>query len=484
MSHFAYQQDLEELRSDNGSKRLHALNILLEYSKIEDDQSVSPILLHSHQDLVKLISTGNDKEISLTIEILSNLSSHDLNNEFLTRQSDLLGALCDRLLLVDYDSIKSSLGIPEEKIPNLQQKTSGGLMGALSLLNMLRTCPFDDYVQKSEEESHKQEERVQILSIFHDMAANLYNSTYLFENSRVFPTSLRILFSAPRGRERVLATSLLMNFTEDAIIRDEILELLQTEYAESFEKYSESVTHFPSSKIEANNLNEAKRNLNLLRDYVRPGVEFYSTDDFPFCKILEEKYPVILKEFQALDLDNYVDWPEKYLCKKGWDVFPFYAFKNKIEVNCNKCPETTKILESIPGLTTAMFSKLEPRTHIRPHIGYYQYSNKILRAHLGIKVPKDTALVVNGKSMGWEEGKTFVFDDTFRHEAYNKSYEDRVVLLLDFLHECDDLQRNPDFMAASPNRDDDDALISADLIEALGEFVDPQNCKSSSTSSQ
>jgi ornithine lipid ester-linked acyl 2-hydroxylase len=95
-----------------------------------------------------------------------------------------------------------------------------------------------------------------------------------------------------------------------------------------------------------------------------------------------------------------------------------------------------------------MFSCIQPRTHIRPHVGYYQYSNRILRCHLGITIPKDgqTALKVNGQIQTWEEGKCFVFDDTFRHEAYNKSpTTTRVVLMIDFECKTDPSLRNPDF---------------------------------------
>jgi len=58
------------------------------------------------------------------------------------------------------------------------------------------------------------------------------------------------------------------------------------------------------------------------------------------------------------------------VCKKGWEVFGLFAFGNKLDENCEKCPETTKVLQSIPGMTTAMFSCLRPRSHIRPHVRF------------------------------------------------------------------------------------------------------------------
>lgn len=231
---------------------------------------------------------------------------------------------------------------------------------------------------------------------------------------------------------------------------------------------------------ETGNALEILRNLDILRDWVKPGRPIRDVSDFPFCKMLEENYAVIKKEFDALALEHLVAWPERYLCRKGWDVFGLYAFNNRLEENCAKCPETARILSQVPGMTTAMFSCLQPRTHIRPHIGYYQYSNYILRAHLGINVPPGCALKVNGVEQTWDNGKAFVFDDTFRHEAYNKSEQVRVVLMIDFKFEGDPVDRNPAFQQASPTIPGgaDEALVSPALMAKLSEFVTPQHVKS------
>ena len=52
-----------------------------------------------------------------------------------------------------------------------------------------------------------------------------------------------------------------------------------------------------------------------------------------------------------------------------------------------------------------MFSRLKPRCHIKPHVGYYSYSEKILRVHMGLIVPDGCTLMVNGVQKQWEEGK-------------------------------------------------------------------------------
>lgn len=96
------------------------------------------------------------------------------------------------------------------------------------------------------------------------------------------------------------------------------------------------------------------------------------------------------------------------------------------------CPKTTEILKDIPNMSSAIFSFLQPRAHIKPHVGYYQYSESILRSishsapdfdrvHLGLSVPSGCTLKVNGIEDQWKEGDVLIFDDTFRHEAWNPS---------------------------------------------------------------
>jgi ornithine lipid ester-linked acyl 2-hydroxylase len=116
-----------------------------------------------------------------------------------------------------------------------------------------------------------------------------------------------------------------------------------------------------------------------------------------------------------------------------WKTFFFLAFGDKIDGNFRRCPKTAAMLEGIPGITTAFFSILGPEKHIRAHRGYYK---GLVRYHLALKVPADGAacgIRVQNESICWSEGEGFFFDDTYRHEAWNRTSEVRVVLLLDVL---------------------------------------------------
>jgi len=46
-------------------------------------------------------------------------------------------------------------------------------------------------------------------------------------------------------------------------------------------------------------------------------------------------------------------------------------------------------------------------------------------------VPRDCALNVGGEVHEWREGRAVVFDDTYEHEAWNRSDRTRVVLIFD-----------------------------------------------------
>ena len=161
---------------------------------------------------------------------------------------------------------------------------------------------------------------------------------------------------------------------------------------------------------------------------------FYDSSDFPFVALLERKADAIRGELERLlKGPAFTPWPETHLYDEGWDVFGFYLFESRLSANCTVCPETAAVVEQIPGMTTAGFSRLDPGAHIRPHVGF---TSKVLRCHLGLITPPGCRLRVGEETRAWESGKCLVFDDTLEHEAWNDSPESRVVLLLDFRKEA------------------------------------------------
>lgn len=166
----------------------------------------------------------------------------------------------------------------------------------------------------------------------------------------------------------------------------------------------------------------------------RTATGYLPASDFPFARTLEEAHAEIRRELEALPEGAFVEWPERFLHGHGWTVFGLHAFGKRIDENCARCPVTTRLVEAIPGMTTAGFSALAPGTRIAPHTGY---TSRVLRCHLGLVVPPGCALRVGRETRTWEEGRCLVFDDTVRHEAWNEGTSRRVVLLVDFRRDRD-----------------------------------------------
>lgn len=160
---------------------------------------------------------------------------------------------------------------------------------------------------------------------------------------------------------------------------------------------------------------------------------FFNPQEFPFLARFQEDTDLIRTELCALlSTHAFEPWPERPLYGDGWDTFGFYWFGRKLRSNCLRCPRTTQLIESVPRLTTAGFSRLSPGTRIRPHVGY---TNRVLRCHVGIIVPAASCGIRVGYDIrSWQEGECLVFDDTVEHESWNFSDGDRIVLLLDFKH--------------------------------------------------
>lgn len=191
-----------------------------------------------------------------------------------------------------------------------------------------------------------------------------------------------------------------------------------------------------------------RRSLGLARSGPpKDAIAFYPKEKFPFTAVLEANWRDVLGELEVLEQGKFVEWPVKIYDGQS-EAFGLYAFGRKIEENCRLCPKTTELVEQIPRLTTAGFSALNPKTHIRPHVGY---TSSVLRCHLGLIIPDGCGIRVGYETRHWEQGKCMVFDDTLEHEAWNRGDSIRIVLLLDFVREGMDF----------------DDRVSQDLTEAM-----------------
>lgn len=165
------------------------------------------------------------------------------------------------------------------------------------------------------------------------------------------------------------------------------------------------------------------------------GPNFYNIEIFPELSRLKEDVNNIREEVLKLHWSKFVDWPEKdlYLTSKtfSWKIYPFFGFDKWVENNCISCPIIYNHLKDFPGLRTAVLSKLGPKTVLKPHYGWSNLANQVFRCHLGIIVPDNCGIWVEGEKREQTESQILVFDDSRRHSGYNLSDTDRIVLLLD-----------------------------------------------------
>lgn len=142
----------------------------------------------------------------------------------------------------------------------------------------------------------------------------------------------------------------------------------------------------------------------------------------------------------------------------SWNGYYFYRHGERREDNCASCPDTARALDRLPLVHVrehgpeVLYSVFTPGTHLLPHRGV---TNTRLVGHLPLIVPEDCALNVGGELHYWQPGKVVVFDDTYEHEAWNRSKQTRVVMIFDVWH--------PGLTAA-------ERLAVTELVCAIGDF--------------
>lgn len=176
-----------------------------------------------------------------------------------------------------------------------------------------------------------------------------------------------------------------------------------------------------------------------------PQRQFYERDEFPWAAGLEAATDAIRAELAALsDADGFAPYitgaPDRprpvanpLLDDPSWSAFHLWQ-AGALTPQAARTPRTVAALAGAPipriagRSPSAMFSRLRPGTHIRPHHGML---NTRLICHLPLVVPDGCALRVGDETRAWREGELLIFDDSFEHEAWNRGTGTRTVLLFE-----------------------------------------------------
>jgi beta-hydroxylase len=168
-----------------------------------------------------------------------------------------------------------------------------------------------------------------------------------------------------------------------------------------------------------------------------PTTPYLSASHFPEMQVVTDSWQVIREE--ALNMreqeriaasKNNNDAGFNSFFKTGWKRFYLKWYDAQHPSAAIYCPKTVEILRKIPSIKAAMFAELPPGAKLNPHRDPYGGS---LRYHLGLTTPNHNECFINvdGVPYSWRDGEAVMFDETYIHEAYNRTDQDRIILFCD-----------------------------------------------------
>jgi beta-hydroxylase len=168
-----------------------------------------------------------------------------------------------------------------------------------------------------------------------------------------------------------------------------------------------------------------------------PSTAYIDTKRFPELNVLSDRWQMIRDEALKLFDDGYIRAAAKHndigfntFFRTGWKRFYLKWYDDFLPSAKTLCPQTTALLAQIPSVNAAMFTLLPPGSRLGAHRDPFAGS---LRYHLGLITPNSDKcnIVVDGEPYYWKDGEAVMFDETFIHEAENKTDVTRVILFCD-----------------------------------------------------
>lgn len=179
-----------------------------------------------------------------------------------------------------------------------------------------------------------------------------------------------------------------------------------------------------------------------------PHVEFADTSDFAWREAVESRTEDIAEEARNLlagsgsfkpyvqaEADRAQGDMHGMLDNDDWSSLDLIEQGEAVPENVRHAPVAYEtITQHVPVCTipnrapTLLLSLLKPGKRIPPHHGML---NPRYICHLPLIVPGNGALRLGSQTHEWRKGELIAFDDTIEHEAWNRSDEDRLVLLFD-----------------------------------------------------
>lgn len=162
----------------------------------------------------------------------------------------------------------------------------------------------------------------------------------------------------------------------------------------------------------------------------------HDAKQFAVVRALEGRYRELREEVLGLNEEGFHEESENIRRVGNWKVYMLWELGWKRNQNCSRLPTLVSILESDARVrrTNGLIyvSRLSPHTEVTAHRGP---TNLRLRLHMPFLVPEgDCGMRVGDQTYSWSEGKAVVFDDYYEHEVWNRTNQQRIVLVADLWH--------------------------------------------------
>ncbi len=170
---------------------------------------------------------------------------------------------------------------------------------------------------------------------------------------------------------------------------------------------------------------------------ILPNKPLLNVDDLDQLAVLRDNWEVMRAEALSLaeqgDIkaaDSLNDAGFNSFFKTGWTRFYLKWYDDPLPSALRQCPKTVEILQQVPSVKAAMFASLPPGGTLNAHRDPFAGS---LRYHLGLVTPNDDDcfILVDGEKHVWHDGQDVLFDETFIHEAHNRTDQNRIILFCD-----------------------------------------------------
>jgi len=176
-----------------------------------------------------------------------------------------------------------------------------------------------------------------------------------------------------------------------------------------------------------------------------PPQPWFERSDFSWSEELEAQSAAVAEEFSRSiaderELKPYVrgtkggaDWAGLHDSLQ-WSSLHLYDKGVAQDTALQRYPHAAAALARLPLVECAghcpeaFFSILRAGTRLPAHYGQANYK---LTAHLPLRIPPQCGITVGGETRHWVPGECLVFNDTFLHEAWNDSSQDRAVLIFE-----------------------------------------------------